>query len=186
MDSKLTTGGAYVTEETITSFNGYYRDGPGKYVAFSRSFVQFDGEGDTANARPRAIGGHPAVLLRGVCLRKNPDSPYANKDGYVRMARSLPFPVMARLVPPSPHCGGALPEGWLFRVNGCTFICARLSDDVDDPPRARLDQDPLAVDIRIGVRRLRDGIDRHRRGQGRADHYFSLNDNRLDRLRRHI
>ncbi len=32
--------------------------------AFSRSFVQFDGEGDTANARPRAIGGHPAVLLR--------------------------------------------------------------------------------------------------------------------------
>ena len=52
-------------------------------MAFSRSFVQFDGEGDTANARPRAIGGHPAVLLRGVCLRKDPDSPYANHDGYV-------------------------------------------------------------------------------------------------------
>ena len=83
MDSKLTTGGAYVTDETITSFKGYYRDSAGKYVAFSRSFVQFDGEGDTANARPRAIGGHPAVLLRGVCLRKDPDSPYANQDGYV-------------------------------------------------------------------------------------------------------
>ncbi len=65
MDSKLTTGGAYVTDETITSFKGYYRDVAGKYLAFSRSFVQFDGEGDTANARPRAIGGHPAVLLRG-------------------------------------------------------------------------------------------------------------------------
>ncbi|MGH6825976.1 hypothetical protein [Methyloceanibacter sp.] len=83
MDSKLTTGGPYVTDETITRFKGYYRGSAGKSVAFSRSFVQFDGEGDTANARPRAIGGHPAVLLRGVCLRKNPDSPYANKDGYV-------------------------------------------------------------------------------------------------------
>ena len=83
MDSKLTTGGPYVTGETITSFKGYYRGAAGKLEAFSRSFVQFDGEGDTANARPRAIGGHPAVLLRGVCLRKDPDSPYANDDGYV-------------------------------------------------------------------------------------------------------
>ena len=48
-------------------------------MALLRTFVQFDGEGDTANARPRAIGGHPAVLLRGVCLPKNPDSPYANR-----------------------------------------------------------------------------------------------------------
>jgi hypothetical protein len=91
MDSKLTTGGAYVTEETITSFKGYYRSGSGKSVAFSRSFVQFDGEGDTANARPRAIGGHPAVLLRGVCLRKNPDSPYANKDGYVPFGKLVDY-----------------------------------------------------------------------------------------------
>jgi hypothetical protein len=83
MDSKLTTGGAYVTSEEIASFKGYYRDGTGKAAPLIRSFIQFDGEGDTANARPRAIGGHPAILLRGVCLRKNSDSPYANKDGYV-------------------------------------------------------------------------------------------------------
>ena len=83
MDSKLTTGGAYVTDETITSFKGYYRDASGKYAVLSRSFVQFDGEGDAANARPRAIGGHPSILLRDVCLRKEPDSPYANHDGYV-------------------------------------------------------------------------------------------------------
>ena len=100
MDSKLTTGGAYMTDETITSFKGYYRDSAGKYVAFSRSFVQFDGEGDTANARPRAIGGHPAVLLRGVCLRKDPDSPYANAEGYV------PFGKLVN------YAGG--------RSNGCT------------------------------------------------------------------
>ena len=91
MDSKLTTGGAYVTEETRTSFKGYYRNSAGKYVAFSRSFVQFDGEGDTANARPRAIGGHPAVLLRGVCLRKDPDSPYANHDGYVPFGKLVNY-----------------------------------------------------------------------------------------------
>jgi hypothetical protein len=56
-----------------------------------RSFVQFDGEGDTANARPRAIGGHPAVLLRGVCLRKNPNSPYANPDGYVPFGKLVDY-----------------------------------------------------------------------------------------------
>ncbi len=82
-DSKLTTGGAYVTAEEITSFKGYYRVSAKKLAPFVRSFVQFDGEGDTANARPRAIGGHPAVLLRGRCLRKDPHSPYADHDGYV-------------------------------------------------------------------------------------------------------
>jgi hypothetical protein len=91
MDSKLTTGGAYVTDETITSFKGYYRNAAGKYAAFSRSFVQFDGEGDTANAKPRAIGGHPAVLLRGVCLRKDPDSPHANPDGYVPFGKLVDY-----------------------------------------------------------------------------------------------
>ena len=80
--SKLTTGGPYVTGEEKTSFKGYYRSG-GKLTPLLRTFVQFDGEGDTANARPRAIGGHPAVLLRVRCRRKDPDSPYANKDGYV-------------------------------------------------------------------------------------------------------
>ncbi len=99
-DSKLTTGGAYVTGETSTFFKGYYRVSAGKDAALIRSFVQFDGEGDAANARPRAIGGHPAVLLRGVCLRKDPESPYANHDGYV------PFGTLVN------YTGG--------RSNGCT------------------------------------------------------------------
>lgn len=81
--SALTTGGAYVTSETITSFKGYYGVTGGRHAALLRSFVQFDGEGETANARPREIGGHAAVLLRGMCLRKKPDSPYADKQGYV-------------------------------------------------------------------------------------------------------
>jgi hypothetical protein len=83
MDSRLTAGGAYVTDETITSFKGYYRASAGRDATLIRSFVQFDGEGDTANARQREIGGHPAVLLRGVCRRKKPDSSYADHDGYV-------------------------------------------------------------------------------------------------------
>ena len=68
------------------SFKGYYRSS-GKYVAFSRSFVQFEGEGDTANARPRAIGGHPAAVLRVACRRKAPESPYANEEGYVPVGK---------------------------------------------------------------------------------------------------
>ncbi len=83
LDSRLTAGGAYVTAETRTSFKGYYRVGGKRDVALIRSFVQFDGEGATANARQREIGGHPAMLLRNVCLRKDPQSPYANAEGYV-------------------------------------------------------------------------------------------------------
>ena len=84
--SKLTTGGSYVTAETRTSFKGYYRSS-GKKTPLLRSFLQFEGEGDTANARERAIGGHAAVLLRGMCRRKDPKSPYANKEGYVAWGR---------------------------------------------------------------------------------------------------
>jgi hypothetical protein len=83
MDSNLTAGGAYVTAETKTSFKGYYRVSAKQDATLIRSFVQFDGEGETANARQREIGGHPAELLRNVCLRKYPSSPYANHDGYV-------------------------------------------------------------------------------------------------------
>jgi hypothetical protein len=91
MDSKLTTGGSYVTDETVTRFKGYYPNSSGKYVAFSRQFVQFDGEGDTANARPRVIGGHPAAVLRVACKRKDPDSPYADKDGYVPFGKLVDY-----------------------------------------------------------------------------------------------
>ena len=82
MGSMLTTGGAYVTGEETTSFKGYYR-ASGRDAALTRSFVQFDGVGETANARQREIGGHAAVLLRGLCLRKKSDSPYADQKGYV-------------------------------------------------------------------------------------------------------
>lgn len=83
MDSELTAGGAYVTGEMKTSFKGYYRASTKEDTVLIRPFVQFDGEGETANARQRAIGGHPAELLRNVCLRKDPRSPHANHDGYV-------------------------------------------------------------------------------------------------------
>jgi hypothetical protein len=83
MDSFLTAGGRYVTAETRTSFKGYYAASARKDAALIRSFVQFDGEGETANARQREIGGHPAELLRNICLRKDPKSRFADSDGYV-------------------------------------------------------------------------------------------------------
>jgi hypothetical protein len=84
VDSKLTA-------ETKRSFKGYYRILRRKNTFLLRSFVQFDGEGDTANARQREIGGHAAVLVKGVCLRKKPRSPYANNDGYVPFGRFVNY-----------------------------------------------------------------------------------------------
>jgi hypothetical protein len=91
MDSKLTAGGAYVTSETKTSFKGYYRVSARKDAVLLRSFVQFDGEGVTANARQREIGGHAAELLKNVCLRKDPDSRYANHEGYVPFGKLVTY-----------------------------------------------------------------------------------------------
>jgi len=90
MDSDLTTGGAYVTADIAAAFKGYYRAGGGDAV-FTRPFLKFDGEGDTANARERAIGGHPAVLLRGVCRRREPGSPHADADGYVPFGKLVNY-----------------------------------------------------------------------------------------------
>jgi hypothetical protein len=83
LDSYLTTGGAYVTAETRTLFKGYYRSSAKQDAVLMRSFVQFDGEGETANARQRDIGGHAAVLLRQIHYRWMPRSPYANENGCV-------------------------------------------------------------------------------------------------------
>jgi len=91
MDSDLTAGGAYVTGETASSFKGYYRAPGGGEAVFMRAFLKFDGEGETANARERAIGGHAAVLLKGVCRRKDPESPHADPDGYVPFGKLVEY-----------------------------------------------------------------------------------------------
>jgi hypothetical protein len=91
LDSKLTAGGAYVTRETKASFKGYYRVSGKSDAVLVRSFIQFDGEGETANAREREIGGHAAELLRNVCLRKDPHSPYADREGYVPFGQLVDY-----------------------------------------------------------------------------------------------
>ena len=88
--SKLTMGGNYVTAETRTSFKGYYNQS-GKTTPFYRTFLLFDGEGETRNARERAIGGHPAVFLKWQCRFKNPDSPHADENGYVPYGRLVNY-----------------------------------------------------------------------------------------------
>jgi hypothetical protein len=90
MNSELTAGGSYVTAETAASFKGYYRAAEGD-AAFTRAFLKFDGEGETANARERAIGGHPAMLLRSVCRRRAPGDPHADPDGYVLFGKLVEY-----------------------------------------------------------------------------------------------
>ncbi|HVZ18455.1 MAG TPA: hypothetical protein VG897_15150, partial [Terriglobales bacterium] len=91
LDSRLTAGGAYLTSETKTSFKGYYQLSAKKSAPFSRTFIQYDGEGNTANARERQIGGHVAETLKNVCRRKNPKSPYADQDGYVPVGKLVDY-----------------------------------------------------------------------------------------------
>lgn len=88
--SKLTMGGSFVTAESRTSFKGYYREA-GERRPFHRTFLLFDGEGETENARERAIGGHPAVFLKWQCRYKNPASPHADDEGYVPYGRLVDY-----------------------------------------------------------------------------------------------
>lgn len=90
MDSELTAGGAYMTAELKTSFKGYYHVGAQDAV-FMRTFIQFDGEGEAANARQRVIGGHPAAILKSVCMRKSPQSSYADHDGFVPFGKLVDY-----------------------------------------------------------------------------------------------
>ncbi len=107
--SNLTMGGAYMTAETRTSFKGYYGES-GQTRAFHRTFLLFDGEGETRNARERAIGGHPAMFVRWRCRLRSPDSPHADPDGYV------PFGTLVN------YTGG--------RSNGCTTWSGSASQDI--------------------------------------------------------
>ncbi|BCG93430.1 hypothetical protein MesoLj131a_22940 [Mesorhizobium sp. 131-2-1] len=91
MDSELTAGGAYMTREAKTSFKGYYRTGARQNAALLRTFIQFDGEGEAANARQRVIGGHAAQVLRGMCMRKSPNSSYADHDGMVPFGKLVDY-----------------------------------------------------------------------------------------------
>ena len=91
MDSNLTTGGAYVTAETAASFKGYYRASGGGDAVFLRAFLKFDGAGETANARERAIGGHAAVVFRRICRLKDSGNPHADEDGYVPFGKLVSY-----------------------------------------------------------------------------------------------
>ncbi len=88
--SNLTAGGVYMTAEARESFKGYYRRS-GKKTPFVRPFLPFVGEGATANAWERAIGGHQAVGLRKRCRYKNPKSPYADEEGYVPFGKLVNY-----------------------------------------------------------------------------------------------
>jgi len=88
--SKLTAGGAYVTAETRTSFKGFVRQS-GERTPFYSTFLLFDGEGETDNARERAIGGHAAMFVKWQCRFEDPDNPHADDTGYVPFGRLVNY-----------------------------------------------------------------------------------------------
>lgn len=120
--SNLTMGGEYLTAETRTSFKGYFTEG-GERVPFLRTFLLFDGMGETENAREREIGGHVAMFLRWRCRFQNPDSPHADAEGFV------PYGQMVN------YTGG--------RSNGCTTW----SEDVSQEIISLVEDDPTTLYI---------------------------------------
>ena len=120
--SNLTMGGAYLTAETRTSFKGYHTE-DGERVAFNRSFLLFDGLGETDTAREREIGGHMARVPRWQCRFENPESPHADAEGFV------PYGTMID------YTGG--------RSNGCTTW----SEDVSHEIIAMVEAEPTTLYI---------------------------------------
>lgn len=107
--SNLTMGGAYLTAETRTSFKGYFGHS-GERLPFERTFLLFDGMGETDNAREREIGGHVAMFLRWQCRYSDPESPFADREGYVPFGQLINYD------------GG--------RSNGCTTWSEGVADDI--------------------------------------------------------
>ncbi|WP_068297894.1 murein L,D-transpeptidase catalytic domain family protein [Pararhodobacter sp. CCB-MM2] len=120
--SNLTMGGAYLTAETRTSFKGFYTEA-GERVPFERTFLLFDGMGETDNAREREIGGHVAMFLRWQCRFSSPESPHADDEGFVPYGQRVDY------------AGG--------RSNGCTTW----TEDVADEIMAMVEGDPTTLYI---------------------------------------
>lgn len=138
--SKLTAGGTYLTAEFRTSFKGYF-DEDGTKTPFYRTFLLFDGEGETNNARERAIGGHRAMFLRWQCRFSKPESDHADDEGYV------PF--------------GTLVDYTSGRSNGCTTWSEADTQDIldlveDNPTTLYLY--PESADIDAVAQAVRDKV----------------------------
>ena len=73
-----------------TSFKGYYRAG-GAFEPLVRPFLESQAKGVTANARERAIGGHPGEIVSWICRLEYPSSPYADKDGDVTYGKLIDY-----------------------------------------------------------------------------------------------
>lgn len=145
--SNLTAGGKYVTAESRTSFKGYYSHG-NQTFPFNRTFLLFDGEDETRNARERAIGGHQAMFLKWQCRMRVPNSPYADQDGFVPYGRLVDYTA--------------------GRSNGCTTWSASATREIiplvqGNPtslyiyPEGR-DIDAVADAVRAGQRPLQAGL----------------------------
>jgi hypothetical protein len=87
--SNMTTGGTYWTGTINRSIKGKLRNGEGTFSVYSRSFLRFEGEGLTGNAKKRDLGLHAAVALTDGCYQHEPSNPIADEDGDVFMAEDM-------------------------------------------------------------------------------------------------
>ncbi len=85
----LTMGGRYMTDIMKYFYKGKVRQKDGGYCDYSRPFLTFTGEGETANAKERAIGAHPVLKMGQGSEHCDITNPHADAQGYVYFADKL-------------------------------------------------------------------------------------------------
>ena len=92
VSSNLSMGGRYVTDEMYDSKKGFRVDPVTKEeTPFSRVFIRWAGEGETSTSLERDIGGHAAEFISPDCYKYQPDSPYADPEGYVMYGEQVSY-----------------------------------------------------------------------------------------------
>jgi hypothetical protein len=92
MGSLFTMGGDYLTGDLENSYKGKVLQKDGSACDYSRPFLDFTGEGETANADKddRDIGAHPVILIgEGSYRCTAPGDPRADKLGYAFYSNGL-------------------------------------------------------------------------------------------------
>jgi hypothetical protein len=123
MDSKLTVGGVYVKAETKTSFKGYYPVSSNAHSILMRSFIQFDGEGDTADAPSLKTPMYGFVV--GIALRQHVPLRTCVETAFVQHVR--PECAQRRLQAPEVHCTDTYSEICPHRTREVTPVFLTLS-----------------------------------------------------------
>lgn len=89
LDGFFTMGGNYLTDTIKYSYKGKLLQKDKSYCDYSRPFLRFTGEGETANSAQREIGAHPVLKMGKGKERCDPTNPHKDAQGYVYFADKL-------------------------------------------------------------------------------------------------